>query len=281
MTDTRSTLWFIRQMLVGKYRLRVAAAVATMLLATIAETFGIAAILPVLILASESSGSGSGGVSEKLRMFFDQLGWHPPLEMLLFIVVAGIGLKGLLGLLGQQLVARGSTQIAADFRSDLIRALMASRWNYMIVQPAGAIANAISVETIRASGLFSATVLMIVAVLSTIPFALLALGLSWQFTVTSVAVCAFLMLILHQTVLQTRRHSRELSRSSRSLVTRLVDSIVSLKPLKAMALQDRVWPFLETEIRQLTVSERRQSFSKSLQGAIQEPVVALIICVGM
>ena len=268
-------------MLAGKHRLRIAIAIAVMLLATIAETFGIAAILPALILASDSSGSNAGGISEKINKFFDHLGWHPPLVLLLSIVVAGIGAKGALGLLGQQLIARGVTQVAADFRRDLIQALMASRWNYMIVQPAGAIANAISAEAIRASGLFSSTVMLIVAVLSTIPFVLLALSLSWQFTLICAGVCLFLISILYWTVLQTRRHSRELTRSSRALVTRLVDSIVSLKPLKAMALQDRIWPFLETEVNKLAIAERRQRFSKSLQTAIQEPTVAVIICVGM
>jgi ATP-binding cassette subfamily C protein len=279
--DRKSLLWFMRQMLFGAYRKRIMMSVSLLVAAAIAEVFGIAAILPVLVLMTDHTSASKSSMVGKLDTFFKLIGGQPPVEVLLLVIVIGISLKAVLGLIGQQSVARGATGLAATLRTDYIQALLSARWNYLIEKPAGAIASVISIDAIRAGGIFTSTVNIIVAIISAIPFTLMALGVSWQLTVGSVVVSCLIMLLFWGTVRETRRHSTTLSQMSRSLVGRLVDSIVSLKPLRAMALQNRVLPVLTAEIRELALSERRQTFSKSVQSLAQEPVIAIVAAIGL
>ncbi len=278
--DFRSTIWLVKDILSARYRWRFAAAVATMQMAGIAEIFGIAAILPVLMLATGSE-SVDHGFSAKLQKVFHVIGGQPPIEVLLGFVMAGIFIKSAITVIGQQLIVRGTTQIAADFRTDLIRSLMGARWSYMVGQRTGAIANAISNDAIRASGVFSSTVNLTAAVLTAIPYVVFAFGVSWQLTLGAFAVSGLIMLLLRGTLAKTRRHTRELVLLSRSLVSRLVDSVISMKPLKAMGLQNRILPYINDEIVQLSIAERKQNFSKSLHAVVQEPLVAVIVCLGL
>ncbi len=274
------SLRLIGHMLGPRYRKTTIAAVATMIAAAVAEVFGIATLLPVLMIATGAADSASR-LTGIITSFFGLFGGLPSLEFLLLLVVCAIAAKALISLAGTQLITRGKTRLTADLRSDLMRALMDARWSHMIHQRTGAIANAMSGEASRAGGVFTATVSIVVAAITCIPFGLMALGVSWQLTLGAIAVSLAIVLILKATIDATRHHSTLLLAGGRSFVTRLVDMVTSLKPLKAMGLQERLWPFLQEDNRQLIEAERRQSLSKAVQSTMQEPILALVVCAGL
>lgn len=277
----RSFLWFFREVADLRYRRIAAGSVLLMLLGTIAETLGIGAILPVLYLASGSLTEDKSGIAEAFGRVFSYFGGQPSLELLLLIVVVAMVIKALISLAGEQMIAAGGAKMVANLRMEFIETLLASRWSYLVQQETGGIANAISGEAVRAGRLFKSMVRTISSGLSAIPFLILAMVVSVPLTLGAAGVAIIIMLLLKHTLTQTRRYSADLSQTSHFLVTRLVDSILTVKPLKAMALQDLVLPYLHDRTIDLVQAERRQNLSKVIHKISQEPLLVIAICTGL
>src|SRR3546814_18690729 len=65
------------------------------------------------------------------------------------IIVVGMTASSTLVLLGNRQVGYTVAHVATDLRLALIRALLGSRWEYYLRQPAGALANAVATEAYR------------------------------------------------------------------------------------------------------------------------------------
>ncbi|MBA3755722.1 MAG: ABC transporter ATP-binding protein, partial [Nitrosomonas sp.] len=134
---------------------RSAFVLVALLIAGIAEGLSLTALLPLLSIAmgdsSESSNSGIGKFMEKM---LQNMGIEPTLDTILFIIVGGMFFKGLVLLVANRQVGYTVAHVATALRLDLIEALLASRWQYYLRQPVGALANSVATEAYRAANGF-------------------------------------------------------------------------------------------------------------------------------
>ena len=126
-----------------------------MLLAGLAEGFGMATMLPLLSTAIDSqtgvgqmvsnTSAGHGPAAERMvKEIFSFLGVPPGLEILLLVVLGAIILKSVLVLLANKHVGFTVAQIATDLRLQFLHALLSSRWGFHLRQPVGSLANAMA-----------------------------------------------------------------------------------------------------------------------------------------
>ena len=141
-----------------KYPWQSATMLFALLLAGIAEGFGISALLPLIsTVAGGHAGAGKAGSpsgSGLERMVTDTLtalGVSPSIGVLLVLIVLAIVLKSLLVLLAQKRVGYTVARVATDLRLELLRALLVARWEYFLRQAIGALANAMATEAARTS----------------------------------------------------------------------------------------------------------------------------------
>ena len=88
----------------------------------------------------------------------------PTAAVLLALIVGGTALKAALILLANRQVGYTVAHIATDLRLGLIRALLATRWEYYVHAPLGGFANAVALEATRAADAYlrATTILMLV-----------------------------------------------------------------------------------------------------------------------
>ena len=144
-----------------------------MLLAGLAEGFGLSAMLPLLSIAIGSHAGAEQAVSsispaERIvRESLQFLGVRPTLEVLLLVILCTIVLKGALIFIANKRVGFTVAQIATDLRLELLRVLIASRWEFHLRQPVGSLANAMVSEVYRATKAFLGGAGMTIAALQT------------------------------------------------------------------------------------------------------------------
>ena len=133
-----------------------------LLFAGVAEGFGLSMLLPLLSLVingPDSAGlvhSKPNSTLEKLVTgFFDTVGMHPTIGVLLTIFVLSILVKAILVLLANKKVGYMVAQVGTDLRLALIHALFATRWEYYVHQPIGKFSNAFATEATRAASAYS------------------------------------------------------------------------------------------------------------------------------
>ncbi len=266
------------------YPAQSALMLGAMILASLAEGLGLTTLLPLL-----STGVGGGdapvpvkpGVGGMMIGFLDGIGLTPTVGVLLIVIVIGMTLKSILMLAANRQIGYTVAHVATDLRLEFIRSLLATRWEYYLRQPVGALANGVATEATRAaeSYLYGAGVvaLMIQAIL----YSCVAMLIAWQATLVALVAGLFFAYCLNRLVHMSRRAGARQTRLLRSLLARLSDNLNSVKPLKAMARENLANTLLEGDTTQLNKALRKEIFSKESLRALQEPMLAVLIAAGL
>lgn len=257
------------------------------LLAGTVEGVSITALLPIVTMAMSQTGQGAasaassegpeGWVTETLSA----LGVSPSIGSLLLVVAGGIFVRSLLLLIANRHIGYTVAQVATDIRLSLLRALLATRWEYYLRQPVGSLANAMSTEPDRASKTYLYAATLAASVIQLIAYTAVAALVSWQATLLYLGAGGLIFYAVHRLVRMARRAGKRQTKLLKSLLGRMTDSLQSVKPLKAMGRSELAGAVLAAETNELNRSFRREVLSKETLRAIQMPSLAALIAIGL
>ncbi len=258
---------------------RSAFVLIALLLAGVAEALSLTALLPLLSIAvGESIDSNIGKFVVEI---LHQTGIEPALETILLVIVGGMFIKGAILLLTNQQVGYTVAHVATALRLNLIEALLASRWQYYLRQPVGALANSIATEAYRAANGFEHSVNVLALAIEVIVYSLVALFISWEATLGSLVIGMILFVVLHRLVRATRRAGAKQTQLLRHLLTYLSDVLGSVKSLKAMARDNVADAILHEQTQQLEKATRKEVTNRAALLALQEPILAALTASGL
>ncbi len=265
-----------------KYPLKSIITLAAMLLAGIAEGFGMSMLLPLLSLSSGGSEQKtSSALGKAIADLFAYMDMRPTVGLLLGIFVLSIVVKVILVLLANKRVGYMVADVATDLRLHLIRSIFNSRWSYYVHQPAGSITNAFATEATRSADAYLFGMRAIAMLLNAFVYTAVALMVSWQATVLAVFIGSGILFILRFMVAKAKKAGRDQTVLLKSLLSFLTDILLSIKPLKAMAREDTAETILEKKTLELREALQRQVFSKEALRALQEPLSTIFFALGL
>ncbi len=267
--------------LLKTYPWRTAVALGLLLVAGVAEGFGIMTILPVLNISSGEGMNDTSGLSGMVTSALGLFGLPVRLEILLSIFVAGIVLKNGLTLLAMRHVGHAAAGFAADMRISLIKSLMEARWGYFTSQSTGSLANSMSSEALKASATYTSMCKMFAEAVQATVYAVIALWVSWYITLGALIFGVVIFASLSYFIRLMRRMSYIQTSALKSLISRLTDGIISFKVLKAMGREDSLGPFIKQEAKDIQSAQRREVVAKAASVAAPEPLLAIFMSIGM
>ncbi len=260
-----------------------------LLVAGFAEGISLSALLPLLNIAIRTNTNATATApteqNDYERLVADLLqavGLSPSIGVMLSIIVAGGILKGLSLLVANKRVGYTAAKVATDLRLEMLRAVLESHWEYFIGQPVGKLANSLATEAHRSSQSFVNGSLMISLFIQALVYGAVALAVSWKATLISLT--AGLVIIASSHYLLVRMAKTAGKRQTGllvALVTRLTDTLQSVKPLKAMAREYLADAVLAMETSRLNDTLRRQVYSTAMLQASQEVMLIAILSAGM
>jgi ATP-binding cassette subfamily C protein len=257
-----------------------------LLLAGLAEGMGLSALLPLLTIAVRSN-TGSGAhepQNEFERIVIDTLhsvGITPTIGVLLGIIVIGVTLKSVLLLVARKRVGYTAAQVATDLRLEMLRAVLRSKWEFFLHQRIGRLSNSLATEAQRSSDSFVNGATVITLLLQAVIYGSVALAVSWKATLISLSAGAVIIGVSHFLVRMARRAGKRQTTLLISLLSRLTDTLQSVKPLKAMAREHLADSVLSNTTTKLNKALKKQIFSDAVLNASQEEMFALVITLGM
>ncbi len=260
-----------------------------LLFAGIAEGVGLSALLPLINIAMRTDVGDTGAATAHdqnqferfVTDFLAELGLQPSIGMLLTIIVIGVTLKSLLLLVANKRVGYTAAQVATDLRLEMLRAILRSKWEYFIHQPVGRLTNSLATEAQRSSEAFVNGVTVITFSIQALIYGLVAVAVSWRATLIGLAAGTLIIGISHFLVRMAKKAGRKQTSLLISLLARLTDTLLSVKPLKAMGQEHLVDSVLAMETNRLNKALRRQVFSSALLNAAQEEMFTIVIALGM
>ncbi len=257
-----------------------------MLLAGTLEGLSLTALLPVLSLAANRDGqtlgdesSDVGGAAAAALRWVEALGIEPTLTSLLLAVIVFIVLRSVVMLVAMRGVGFTVARVATDLRLELLRALLATRWEYFLRQPIGKLTNAVVSEASRASMAYLRGAGLVTAALQFLVAVVVALVVSWQATLIYVSAALVISASMRRLIRLARRAGKRQTKIFRALLASLTDTLQSVKPLKAMARSDVSDALLQSQTLALNKAMRREVVSKETLRAVQDPAFAVLIAI--
>jgi ATP-binding cassette subfamily C protein len=257
-----------------------------LMLAGIAEGMGLSALLPLLNIAVSNSAPSSpqkppNDFERVVVEALHNIGITPSIGVLLSIIVVGVTLKSLLLLVAGKRVGYTAAQVSTDLRLEMLRAVLRSKWEFFLHQPIGRLSNSLATEAQRSSESFINGATVITLLLQAIIYGAVALALSWKATLVSLSAGAVIMGVSHFLVRTARKAGNRQTSLLIALLSRLTDTLQSVKPLKAMAREHLADAVLSNTTSKLNRALKKQIFSGAVLTAAQEEMFALVIALGM
>ena len=283
--------------LIKAYPWRTALAMIAILFASIADGAGITALLPLLKLATATQPAGGvnllpeittgGGAREGShieQIVVDALslvGLKPTIGVLLIAVVGFITIRSILLLIANRHVGYSAAHIATELRLSLLRAVLATQWQYFLNKPIGKLANSMATEANRSAQAYVFGVTMLAMVVQSVVYMAISLAVSWKATFACLGIALIIMAASHTLVRMSRQAGKRQTEAIKSLISRLTDTLQSVKSLKAMAREELANTVLSTETARLNEALRIEVISKEMLDAVLTPLTAIVIAIGI
>ena len=279
LTNVRRTLNLIGYFFFA-YPVRSSLMVFSMLAAALAEGLGIAAILPLISLVIGPS-ANQGALGQYVEEIFTIVGFELSIGSLLTAIVVLMTLKALLVLVAMAQVGFTAAHVTMDLRLKVLRALMDARWQHFVDQRAGHLASAVGGEPSRAASAYLAACRILVGGVQVAIYTALSFVISWQVTIAALAVGGLSIVLLNRFVHISGRAGHDQTRIQRVFMTRLLEGLNGMKPLKAMACEGRLTPLIEADVRSLNKAQQTTILSKECLSQFQEPIRTLALAIGL
>ena len=260
---------------------RTVALVLLLLLAGLVEGVGVATILPVIRVVGGEPAIGASallrGVSGLLGAFRISL----TLGALLWVVVAAVATKALLRWLAMRQVGYSVSHVAADLRSDLVRAVLAARWSYLVRESAGGLAQTLTRDAFWAAFTYRKACTALAAAIEATVYAALAMLVSWRVAMAALVLGGALAYVLGRFVGMSRRAGDDQTEGLGALAGRFTESMQTMKAVRGMAAEKPLRRSLEATVAGLARADEREVVASEAVRSIQEPVLAMAVAAGL
>lgn len=261
------------------YPTRSAILLLSFLVAGLAEGLSLSVLLPLISIADGNT--PDPGISTYIIDTLNALNIGHSFVVLLSIVVGGIFIRSILLLIANQQIGYSVAKIATSLRLELIDALLASKWQFYLRQPTGALANSIATEAYRAAVGFQNGSRFIALIVQVAVYTCVAMFISWKATIISLFFGAIFLALLHHLVRSAGHAGTGQTVLLKSLLSYLTDVLGSVKSLKAMSRDKVANEILRAQTNELESAVRREVINTEALRALQEPMLAILAAVGL
>ena len=233
-----------------------------LVLASVVEGLGFVTLVPLLVVATGTEPSEPSPLLDSVRDAMTAVGLPLDVGILICFVVATLLVKSVLTFLAMQHVSKAIAEFTSGLRSRLIRNLFRANWSYLVQHSVGRMANLISGQASGAGRAYHIAATFFAQAIQTAGYLVVAFIVSWPLALAATALGSLMVLSLQFLVKISRKAGWRQTQRSKELITLLVDSLNSIKPLKAMAKEEEYATFLDRKIASLKKAIRRQAVSQ-------------------
>ena len=265
------------------YPVRSTVMLLSIAVAAMAEGIGIAAVLPLLglVITPEGVEGAQNAMTTYTEEAFAFVELDVSIGALLVVIVVMITMKSVLIIVAMIQVSYTAAQVAMDLRLRVVRALLDARWGYFVEQRQGDFASAVGGETVRVALAYVSACRFVANGFILLVYAILSINISWEVSIAALVVGCIGMVTLQRLVAVSRRAGQEQTRFQRSFMTRLLQGLDGMKPLKAMAREGSLSPLVEADTLGLKFAQRRIVLSQEAMVQGHEVIRVLAVAGGL
>jgi len=260
--------------------------VVGLFVSSVVEMLGLAMIIPLLsTVSAHGEGPQLRGVKAEIVADFEKalsgIGLTPDITTLILLIVVGLSIKSAISIAVMRHVGDLMAEITTSVRLAIIRALLDANWQYFSAQPLGKLISAASAEANAVGQSFFCSATLLAVSLQVAAYSTIAVLISWKLALIALVICLIMLITFGRLVRMSKTAARQHSRQMRQMASSLTDSILGMKPIKAMGRQARFASLFEADAQKLNAMLRTKVASSEFAGELQEPLVAALLCAGL
>ncbi len=266
--------------IIRQHPARSATLIGILFLTGTAEGFGLLTVLPLLdaLGGDPRPGSTAGRI---VTGALAAVGLPRSPGVLLLVLALALVLKGVLRWAAMVHVADVVAETAEDLRLRLVRGLLAAKWDYVAGQAPGRVATALTRDAQWAATAYrNACSVTAAAIQLGVYFIAIMLVSGWLGALAA-AMTALLGFLLARWIGESRRAGTAQVRRARRFSARVLDVLRALKPIRTMGREGGFLLRLRRDARSLRSAERAQVVAAEGLRSFQEPLVAVLLAVGV
>lgn len=278
-TQRGSTLSFFWS-LFRNHPVRSISMVMLMTLAGLGEGLGIVTLLPIIETALGSADEPST-ISLLVIRGLQFLGFEASLPALLTLIVVAISLKAVAVWFAMNQVAFAVADQMKEWRIRLLKALLAARWEHFSKERTGSVASVVTHEANRAAAAYRESCGALAGLLQVLMYAVIAVWISWPVALMASVAGLGSFVVFRGLTSSARQAGMNHYAHVDSLTARLVDVLQGIKPIKAMAHEERLLPHLRRDAEGLAKAEKQLVFASETTKMFLEPIAAVLLALGI
>ncbi len=245
-----------------------------LLSANLAEGIGLATLLPLLTVATETESSSPA--LRTVREFFESTGLPLEIGPLLIIVILALILKSVLIFVANCYTEFAVTEITTRYRKTIIRLFMNSQWQWYVQQPAGRLNHALMGLTGSTGTAYRSAANFVAQAAETVVLIVVAVFVSWKVALAGAIAGIVIAALLNRFVLRSRRIGRKETIRTRELSVVWGNTLGNFKVLKGMAREHAYLKMFEDKLMEWRKSMRQQVVNLQARDVVQDILFALL-----
>ncbi len=267
-------MYFIR-----KYKRQSILVSIMFLISGLVEGIGFTALIPLMNITLGNDTVANSGIASYLVKVFATFGVPFELIYVLILIFTMMLLKGIANYLALCKVAHISQDIVADLRSDIVRAVLGSKWDYLSSMKAGELTTALSSEVEKVSNVYLTTGKTLANIVPVTVYLFLAINVSFSVALGAIVICGISLFILKKFLRQAKSASQKGTDQAISMNSFFVDFIRGMKQLKASSREESIQKVMDVEINSFADANKKRTDGVYAVNHFQEPVQVLIVCI--
>ena len=256
------------------------AVIGCLLVASAVEGIGFTSIIPLLSVATGIQSDEPSQVMTYTQDLMDAIGLPMSIGILLSFFIVMMVMKSLLSFLAMAYVGSTVAEFSTKLRLQIIKNIFNVKWSYFAHNPIGKLTVAAGSQAQSSSKAYQLVATLIAGTIQSFVYLIVAFFISWPLALAAIAIGLFIVSILHILVRISRKAGMRLTQYTRELNVFLTDTLINIKPLRAMTRQGAFSHLLTRKINSLKKAMRRGIISREGLKYSQEILITLILGIG-
>lgn len=250
-----------------------------LMVASISESFGIVNLLPALSMALDDN-SLHNPMIDKLGELLGVFGLTASFETFLVIGVCGILLKTILRQIAMTYVGYTVADLITSFREDLVHSVFQARWSYFTHMRPGRLSNSLSSQVKRAGEAYTMTAQLFAIQMQILAYMVAGFIVSWQGMLLAIICGGIIGYLLSGLIFAARKYGRKETRRLEDFIAYLNDTMINIRPLKAMNKQNAMHKLLMSRLANVRKMHRKMTIVNEGMSNLSEALQTVMLCSG-
>ncbi|HOZ36858.1 MAG TPA: ABC transporter ATP-binding protein [bacterium] len=261
----------------GDYKWQIIILIVLGFVGGILEGLGINAVIPLFSFIMAGSNQPTDFVSQLIAKIFNFLHITYSLKYLLIFIAVLFTLKAVAWFLSHYTADKIRVIYARKTREKIFRLTLKANWQYLNKQKMGYLEKVLINDINAGASLLSYMSSLTILLTNMIVYIIIAINISLEITLLALAIGGIVFLIFKPLAYKTKKLSYESSNAMKGVAHQINESMLGIKTIKAMALEDVVAESGQKYFQKLQDLEIRQSFLANIAYAAIQPIGLLLI----